>query len=1707
MFAYAVMIGNVRYCVNKEAAILVTLLEELTIIIPSSTTRPVRYIDVPLSKIEDISIAEKGCEVGTDSISGDVETALIIRLSFLEGSTFYLNAGKQSDDLIHLAFETVNDATFVKSCILREKVATNRKGVHVVGSLTVDVSQNLLGSVNESATPEIEDYAPSPPNDISIPTNIPFSKQDTGESHQASTGMPLQHTEHVNGKSKIMADTEELKWSQSLSLNVSQNLSEDDDKLVQAGSQTIAPEGVIFDDLPPVSFGLKKSSDLATQQGAIPTSNESTHALRVAHPNQSRVNGASTSYLPASADKNMTVKTGFADDVSEDELTQHTQENATMEIGHVSELQAQIKKHPRLQTAPTQSSDKPVLTEPADGFDDLYDASPKSGISRLKHIIPEILPEVSNRFQKNQDHDKARPKIGITEPKNHPVQKLSRRMRGGSLEASTAPLGKTPRANELSEAKQSTVSPAMPISKKKNPAPSKSKARAISRKRPPIRSRIKTPKIVATSDVEDDVEDDNEKNVRKVHTYGPLRVPTSNLANTSRTMNGTQSSRNKSAPQALIPAPQFNTLPTISGFDPSRKPDTGNKASDMVEIDWDEALLENGDYPRPTLRSRRGKSPKNKVVPKNGKKKGLKKPLSSHKNQAISSKSNATKGKSMSNKRQPAPSNLREPRTKRAAALAADKKIRGLNNSDIDEDVEQTPIQSPKQKVCNGIIREESASRPHTSSTERNDSRQDDDARSAVATNLGAGEVPMTAYNIVDSAIFDQAEDQFPTAHDNDQKQSATPELEPVGVVDGGLQDGDVECRSSRAIKLPTADAGAGFVEEKLGQMGTDGMGGTEEQHFQDAFESMHPSQANGLEDLVQEKTIPPPPPCGEISHVQPFMEQQTLHRLNSSSQIAVQAPENPKLEDSLRAEEKEGGGNRHHLPTTLLHSKDGSIVVDEDFLHRLINPVQKRLHQSSKVEAMTSDIRDLVMPQLVSEAQSLDKATVADAVNPTEIESSEGFFNHVEISDGQVPADLQVNLVTDKGGCVQTPQHIAAESQIQEIMEIPNKTSTPKKKPSLERKLKGALSSVPDLGLQRVVPKATREYELALQSPGHSERPEIRQSMRVVRPMHSPASNLRRAELKPLNQVNEDSGLEDGTVNNQPATTLHDGAEDQMQGLTFSKKDSSEDPEHNPATNTEHNQERKVEVADLQSSSDGASEDRSDGSEVFSMASIDAESHAVRKVEIQKANNRPVVRKHKTKENGMSLTDGKVPVALMVEIPQQSVEGRTKEHNKNICGNIEQQTERSVERNSAFVTEIFQDLKRKSEDLDRGASKKAKKQPAGMSRADLLINKASRNAEGKLRTPDINRKPALVSFSAKGPRNQGISSLERAKPAETLSRGFPSRTKLNPQVFQMRRGTEVANNNQQIGGPSMKEGHKITICVPRTAEHKGEELRGGSKFTVNVKSRIPSSQASRVDENGSPRLVIHTGMVNAEQGRPRASEFTIQPDIDEFLEDDDTCAVLDDEEDLPTYDEPSLQDRRYPSAKDEGIILSSNRKSSLNSPQRASSVVEQLVPHRVQPSNTFINLQTKDVVTSQNPQDPFLTAIPEAPSTFLRLIRNTNASAPQPSARKTETKQSPGQEVMRTRASKQDPDKTLVEADRSPEMDPSDLSSKQRSSSHSSRIAQQSESTDQSNAEAGSGTAKQWPGGLQPHQQGTLEALYDISHVSLLFLWAQSDN
>lgn len=354
--------------------------------------------------------------------------------------------------------------------------------------------------------------------------------------------------------------------------------------------------------------------------------------------------------------------------------------------------------------------------------------------------------------------------------------------------------------------------------------------------------------------------------------------------------------------------------------------------------------------------------------------------------------------------------------------------------------------------------------------------------------------------------------------------------------------------------------------------------------------------------------------------------------------------------------------------------------------------------------------------------------------------------------------------------------------------------------------------------------------------------------------------------------------------------------------------------------------------------------------------------------------------------------------------------------------------------------------------------------------------DKENRSATKHMKTPvDVDRKCNIISFDSKGPRNQGIPSIQKLRRLVPICPSPELSTSVK--VIGLKRKDQGDNDiklNSYAGSPAKRP--RKNVDVNRTQDSASRKGLKRDKQTAYK----TSSQSTRVDANGSPLPFIHSR--NITLARP-----AIQPnpllDVDSGCHDCIThaqnlwkskCGFLSPQAQLPPPSAQCFQAYEVPP-----------------------NTTAENTAHKLHPRGNSIDHQSHDVLEDAKPL-PFVDLYRDGLKNFMDMLQRSSKNPYE-------------QHISAVAATtNQDRQKTLVKVGPRQAQISSSIcsrtSSSLRSSSPSSYSGYEFPSGDPSTSEGGDDVGDELAAEFQPHQGKTLEVLFDISLVSQKLFMSRLD-
>ena len=362
---------------------------------------------------------------------------------------------------------------------------------------------------------------------------------------------------------------------------------------------------------------------------------------------------------------------------------------------------------------------------------------------------------------------------------------------------------------------------------------------------------------------------------------------------------------------------------------------------------------------------------------------------------------------------------------------------------------------------------------------------------------------------------------------------------------------------------------------------------------------------------------------------------------------------------------------------------------------------------------------------------------------------------------------------------------------------------------------------------------------------------------------------------------------------------------------------------------------------------------------------------------------------------------------------------------------------------------------------------------------------------------PECSRKPGLISFSASGPRNQGIVSIKKTKPLKVSKATQGVNEKLDEESSAPKRKSALyVDDPASWEHDHLVKRQKLDVIPTNEHKHVPQMIPEPLATIEQENSYRLGSQSTRVNENGSPMHVVHSRHDNsASQGQYPDNDDVKGAFANAQLEDDDDKMVI---QDVNDWEDPTLHPTNHTvlPQEDGGITnLSSNTKQQPSSPN-APSTFATLPAHHVYHDGKIVNPETTENIIPTVLQDPFVGGGRNQTSLFIETLRRLSYREVQRLGTRTNEQTAPGL-TRRSLLHDEDPDKTLVEPERARKRRKVDLISDTSSSSDSTSSEDASPSQGVTHYESDGETLAEWRKAFEPHQNNMLDVLSNITYVS----------
>ncbi len=402
IFAQAVHVGDRKWDLKKASDILVTLSEELNVIVPAKDPNSTIYIDVPLNSILEVSFDK---EFLTDSQTPTY--VVIIQLIDRVATNCTLNATEYAERHVALAFASENDANTLRKLLMSTNVQTDGFSPQSQSART-EVLKPIL-SDDELAGP-----GPALSHSQILMRTASLASAIVPHGNEVST---------INPSKLELAHTSQRASAKHRDRSSSSMIEQDEDFQKVCPSVTMAEEGIDVSDDGSLVMKAFEGIDVS-QIGGL--SNDETHHqdIQARAPNNTS-SAARVPYSQPLSNEKQEPKGGF-DRSSDTGLSSSLRRQPGLNaVQNASDFRAQVPKHAVSPVEPVKKTTRP---EHQDGeYNELYDASPKANHGQRRS--PRNIAK-GNLFKRLEHPQKpASRQAGV---KTGPHTKLSKQLRNAN---------------------------------------------------------------------------------------------------------------------------------------------------------------------------------------------------------------------------------------------------------------------------------------------------------------------------------------------------------------------------------------------------------------------------------------------------------------------------------------------------------------------------------------------------------------------------------------------------------------------------------------------------------------------------------------------------------------------------------------------------------------------------------------------------------------------------------------------------------------------------------------------------------------------------------------------------------------------------------------------------------------------------------------------------------------------------------------------------------------------------------------------------------------------------------------------------------------------------------------------------------------------------------------------------------------------------
>ena len=1679
-FARAVLVQEVegkcvRYSTDNESAIIVTKSEDLNIVMPASENGPSIYLDIPLNEISHVAVATLDEPSQLSPTVEQTVVALSIQMSSISESSCYLNATRCHTTSVEVAFDNLDAATRVKSSLLANKYSAHKEPQLSHSVIPIDVSQveddktddfvlpdDNLQALRQlrAAAPKLDDLFPQlQQEDTSVSQAVDWIDVSRMRAVETNTSMiptgDQESSEDLVGTATkahalVLKRTslEEPLQTRSGVTNSQQLLPSGTGKAqeVKPNGSSPAVHGQIVSASPGIPVNPEATLEETENEVARNLEYYSRTDLRDSEQWQKgRQLIDIASGFKAMPPKLSTQRIGKEHDLAQKDVNLSKQDSDHASLYDRGPRSSPIEPKPAKSTV-EQSSTRAQWQHPVKPPGESNASASRSGESSHKKLTQRM---------RNDEGEATVESSSIA----HPLKSLN-----------------LPRKEEISKAQTGEISHRRTL--KSGNGHQKGQQQSKRQGKQQGRASKITKDTAHTNGTIDEFEMPVSPSQSRKHKAVQQAVAEAPLTQRKAKRRGIQSMHKVAFSAEVLPDPSYPSTarrtqaqnkpganPTAASNGTRHKSQTKPKASGVEIVDWDEDLEVNDEESR-------------NISPKVKRKTVKRKPLSPRKGQkSTSPKPNSVKKCDTNGNASPV--SLNKPRTRRAAALKANKKIQGIAESNVSEKENQPDTQPLKRKDKSGSVRKERPSfMPPTSHMKLGDAGQKAASFNTPSTSWN---VPFNRVNLMldtqrmeekspapQAAPMTGPSNEIILVNATEQNKGAVPveqstlQHENLGTI-GTMPEDDAVATDSALAPALDGDVKAGDLSVL----------DIEDSHFQDAMTFSASNASGGSKSPIHGDKRPKPATASTREECQVL----GLNMENSPNQNSPSTNQMVEL-----SAPKDGVSWAGKLK--------GALLTVPMFSPKRTKKVGRETEPQNKPESTPK----LIASKTSSQAIKSEKSPIAIAriSSPHHLDGEQraGEPSHQVVEAGQV------NLGTAKGHSQESTED---GSQVVYVPHANSAVEPASKAPTAQ------LSEVIEISSQveassdeSVMDDSNLEFDAKF-----DPAPETAHDAQVL--AVTPPSVDNRFRKVPANEM-EEVTIPRSTAKSRSEKRREEvlnmetrSGKTMMNALPITVSGGNAPLKHTPDPNRKSN---------LISFSAGGPRNQGVAPD---------QKHSAFGSTVRQDSPLPLFKKpniHKLRNKNRAL--GEAPprkstpndTRIMVPTGGRQAPEIAPSHGMRCVSKLKSKLQNSMATtkpyempNISFTKEVYPTGKGVGDDDDVTAESltvaRVQNPPFVPAKPVVAVADMGYNAgRAKSQENEVVRR-ALHAVPVRLPSTEIVCrASKRSLSQSRIIDATPRETKRHAEDNAVDILNEVALGKRRKLSPKVIIADQIParLILKRNSSLERDLLH------------IKSSQSSRVDENGSPLPFTHSRYIDIGEFQPRLTQDIVRLPLTarHVQGEQERITRTISEVKIGNNTAPLCKDPRAPKPRRIHFEASSNSKLQPSSPNAPSSIVDEMEAHHIDDMGKFVNVETEHVITPHAPPDPFLGTSQKRPNKFMDALRRSSDgvykikthNSRAVDAQKQQAQGIVTYEEVENEDEEGDMEKTLIELDSQGK----DFDTTSESSFRTSQPEDRSSPEKHPGRDSRSTVKDEWRRTLQPHQRQILDVLYDISHVSPFF-------